>query len=52
LTTLLCEKKYIVAKSKGKKPGSNLADSSKEDYVLNRAVLPMMVMVVKLKSFL
>jgi hypothetical protein len=44
LTTLLCEKKIIVAKSKEVKTGSNLSESSKEGYGSKTAVLPEVVM--------
>jgi hypothetical protein len=43
--TLLC-KKCIVAKSKEVETGSNLAESSKECYGSERAVLPMMAMII------
>jgi hypothetical protein len=46
LTTLLC-KRITVAKPKEVKTGSNLAESSKEDYGSTRAVLPMVVMMTR-----
>jgi hypothetical protein len=46
---LLCRKKYIVAKSKEEKIGSNLADSSKVGHGSKRAVLSMMMMIQSLE---
>jgi hypothetical protein len=44
LTALLC-KKIIVAKSKEVNTGSDLAESSKEDYGSRRALLAMIMMI-------
>jgi hypothetical protein len=46
---MLC-KKNIVAKSKEVKTGSNLAESSKEGYGPERAVLPMIKIDFKITS--
>jgi hypothetical protein len=42
MTALFCEKNNV-AKSKDVKPGCNLAESSKEGYGSERAVLPVMM---------
>jgi hypothetical protein len=41
-----CVKNITVAKSEEVKTGSNLAESSEEDYGLNRAVLPVMMLMM------
>jgi hypothetical protein len=48
LTTLLCDK-ITVAKSKEVKTGFNLAETSKEGYGSRRAVLPMMMLMIKVR---
>jgi hypothetical protein len=52
LTTLLCKKKNIVAKSKEVKTGCNLAESSKEGCGSKRTVLQIMMTIMIFKYLL